>query len=100
MIFDTKMEYFHCKARLVAGGHMTNVPATFTYTSVVMHETVGIALMLAALNLLEVMAADIMNTYITAPCKEKIWTTPGSKLGKNKGKKAIDRWLSLLGTPC
>ncbi len=45
---------------------MTNVPATYTYTSAVMHETVHIALMLAALNLLEVMAADITNAYITA----------------------------------
>ncbi len=45
--------------------------------------------MLAALNLLEVMAADIINAYITAPCKEKIWTTLTSEFGNNKGKKAI-----------
>ncbi len=64
---------------------MTNVPATYTYASVVTRETVR----LAALNLLEVMAADIMNAYITAPCKEKIWTTLGSEFGKDKGKKAI-----------
>ena len=89
MIFDIKMEDFRRKARLVAGGHMTNVPATFTYASVVTRETVRIALMLAALNSLEVMAADIMNAYITAPCKEKIWTTLGSEFGKDKGKKAI-----------
>ncbi len=51
---------------------MTNVPAMYTYGSVVTFETVHIALMLAALNSLEVMAADIMNAYITALCKEKI----------------------------
>ncbi len=51
---------------------MTNDPATYTYTSVIMHKTVCITLMLAALNSLEVMTADIMNAYITAPCKEKI----------------------------
>ncbi len=45
--------------------------------------------MLAALNLLEVMAADIMNAYITALCKEKIWTTLSSEFGKDKCKKAI-----------
>ncbi len=89
MIFDIKMEDFRCKARLVACRHMTNVLATYTYASIVTCETVHIALMLAALNLLEVMAADIMNAYITAPCKEKIWTTLGSEFGKDKGKKAI-----------
>ncbi len=89
MIFDIKMEDFRRKACLVAGGHMTNVPATYTYASVVTRETVRIALMLAALNSLDVMAADIMNAYITAPCKEKIWTTLGPEFGKDKGKKAI-----------
>ncbi len=68
MIFDIKMEDFHCKARLVAGGHMTNVPAMYTYASVLMRETVCTALMLAALNTLEVMAADTMNAYITDHC--------------------------------
>ncbi len=71
MIFNIKMEDFRCKAHLFAGGYMTNVPATYTYTSVIMCETVCIALMLAALNLLEVMAANIMNAYITAQCKSE-----------------------------
>ncbi len=53
---------------------MTIVPATNMHASVVTRETVSIALMLAALNLLEVMETDIMNAYITALCKEKIWT--------------------------
>jgi hypothetical protein len=35
MILDIKMEDFIFKARLVAGGHMTKVPATITYASVV-----------------------------------------------------------------
>ncbi len=68
---------------------MTNVPATYTYTSVIMHETVCIALMLAALNSLVVMAADIMNAYIIALYKEKIWTTFGTEFRKDKGKKTI-----------
>ncbi len=89
VIFDIKMEDFNHKTCLVAGGLMTDVPVTFTYASVVTRETVCIALMMAALNLLEVMAADIMNAFITAPCKEKIWTTHGSEFGKDTGKKAI-----------
>jgi len=67
MIFDIKMEDFRRKARLVAGGHMTDVPPTITYSSVVGRETVRIALTLAALNDLKVKVADIMNVYVTAP---------------------------------
>ncbi len=44
---------------------------------------------MAALNALKVMAADIMNAYITAPNKEKIWTLLGPKFGKDKGCKVI-----------
>ena len=40
MVFDIKMEDFRCKARLVAGGHMTMAPDTITYASVVSRETV------------------------------------------------------------
>ncbi len=63
------MEDFHRKVWIVAMGHMTNVPPTVTYASVVLHETVHIALTMAALNALKVMAAGIMNTYITAQNK-------------------------------
>ncbi len=72
MIFDVKMEDFHWKAWLVAGGYMTDVPPTVTYASVVLHKTVLIALGMVVLKALKVMAADIMNAYITAHNKEKI----------------------------
>ena len=87
MIFDVKMEDFRRKARLVAGGHMTDVPATVTYASVVSRETVRIALTIASLNALSVMAADILNAYITAPNKEKIWTLLGPEFGRDVGKR-------------
>jgi ribosomal protein L31E len=54
MVYDVKMENFRRKARFVAGGHMTEAPATITYASVVSRESVRIALTLAALNGLEV----------------------------------------------
>jgi hypothetical protein len=54
MIFDVKMEDFRQKARLlVAGGHRTKAPATITYASVVSWETVQLAQMIAALNVLK-----------------------------------------------
>ena len=74
LIFTIKMEDFRRKARYVAGGHRTKVPAMLTYASVVSRDTVRIALTLAALNGLEVKTSDIQNAYLTAPCAEKIWT--------------------------
>ena len=89
MIFDIKMENFKRKARLVAGGHMTDTPATMTYASVVSRETVRIALLLAALNDLDIWAADVLNAFIQAPTKEKIWTILGKEFGPDEGKKAV-----------
>ena len=54
---------------------MTKAPATITYVSVVSHESVRIALTLAALNGLQVKTADIENVYLTALLNEKIWCT-------------------------
>lgn len=89
LIFDVKIEDFRRKARLVAGGHMTETPATMTFASVVSRESVRIALTLAALNDLDVKTADIQNAYLTAPASEKIWTKLGPEFGADAGKKAI-----------
>jgi hypothetical protein len=89
MIFDVKMEDFRQKTRLVAGGHRTKAPATITYASVVSRETVCLALTIASLNDLEVKVGDILNAYITALVKEKVWTVLGPEFGHDTGKSAI-----------
>jgi Reverse transcriptase (RNA-dependent DNA polymerase). len=90
-IFDVKMgENFRRKARMVAGGHVTETPSTLTYSSVVSRDSVRIALTIAALNDLKVLACDIQNAYLTAPCREKIWTIAGPEFGpEDKGKKML-----------
>ena len=86
MIFDVKFgENFRRKARLVAGGHMTDTPNTLTYSSVVSRDSVHIALTIAALNELSVMACDIQNAYLTAECRERIWTRAGPEFGSESG---------------
>ena len=86
MIFDVKMgENFRRKARMVAGGHKTEAPASITYSSVVSRDSVRIALTIAALNGLEILACDIQNAYLTAPCREKIWTIAGTEFGSKCG---------------
>ena len=80
LIFDVKMDFTR-KARFVAGGHVTDPPDCITYSSVVSRETVRIAFLLAALNDLDVCAADIGNAYLNADCAEKIYTVAGKEFG-------------------
>ena len=53
-------------------------------------DSVRIILTLAALNGLDVLSSDIQNAYLTAPTKEKIWTTCGAEFGGvDSGKRAV-----------
>ncbi len=89
IIFDMKIEDFRQKSRLVAGGHRTKAPATITYASVVSGETVRLAQTIASLNDLKVKVGDVLNAYITAPVKEKLWTNLGPEFEHDAGKSAI-----------
>jgi hypothetical protein len=87
MIFDVKLgENYRRKARLVAGGHKTEAPASITYSSVVSRDSVRIAMLIAALNDLDVLSCDIQNAYLTAPCREKVYTIAGDEFGSDSGK--------------
>ena len=86
MIFDVKLgENFRRKARYVGGGHTTEVPAALTYSSVVSRESVRIMLTLAALNEVDILCCDIQNAYLTAKCREKIYTVAGPEFGSEEG---------------
>ena len=63
MIFDVKMSGLVRKAHLVASGHTTDTPSLITYSSVVSRESVRIVFLVAALNDLDIMLADIGNTH-------------------------------------
>jgi hypothetical protein len=89
MIFDIKNEDFRRKARMIAGGCMAGAPTIMTYASMVSHETVHIALTLTTLNDIDVKAADILNAYISAPIKEKVWCALGPEFDPDTGKSAI-----------
>jgi hypothetical protein len=68
---------------------MTKAPTTITYMSVVSCETVHIALLLAALNDLNVKVGDVLNDYITAPITKNVWTVLEPESGNNSSKSAI-----------
>jgi len=89
-IFDVKLDGFHRKTRLVAGGHKTEPPASvLTYASVVSRETIHIALTVAALNDLQVKTSDMQNAYLAAPCAQKIFTVLGLEFGRDASKMAV-----------
>jgi len=73
MIFDIKMVGLIRKARFVAGGPPTDPPVESVYSSVVTWESVRIMFLIAALNDLQVIGADIQNAYINARTGEQMY---------------------------
>jgi hypothetical protein len=72
IVFDVKMD-FTCKAHFVAGGHRTDPLNTLTYSSIISQESVCIAFLLAALNDLELLSADIGNAYKNSDARKKVY---------------------------
>ena len=60
LIFDVKMDFTQ-KARWVLNGHLTPDPEGSTYSGVVSRESIRIVLTYAALNGLDICAAEIQN---------------------------------------
>ena len=91
LVFDVKMD-FSLKARWVKDGHRTKDPLESTFAGVVSRESVRIALTYAALNGIEVMAAEIQNAYLQAPSSEKHYIIYGLEFGlENVGKVGLIR---------
>jgi hypothetical protein len=88
IVFDIKVDFTR-KARFCAEGHTTDTPAAMTYSSIVSRDSVQIGFMLAALNGMDMMACDLENAYLSAPCVEKIWFEGGLECGSDKGKVCV-----------
>jgi hypothetical protein len=88
IVFDIKMDFTR-KARFVAGGHTTEAPSSLTYLSVVSHDSIHIAFLIAVVNNLDIMSCDLENAYLNAPCHEKIWFEGGLECGEDKGKVCV-----------
>jgi hypothetical protein len=89
LIYDVKMDFTR-KARWVLDGHKTADPIGSSYAGVVSRESIRIAFTYAALNKLNVCAADIRNAYLQAPSSRKDYIICGSEFGlENIGKVAL-----------
>ncbi len=65
LFFDVKYDGRH-KARLVADGHLTQLPVESVYSSVVSLRSLRIVTFLNELNHLQLWGADIGNDYLEA----------------------------------
>ena len=72
------------KVRCVAGSHMTGEPESLAYASVVSRESVCLLLMLAALNGLDVLQANVESAYLNAKTAEKLYMRCGPEFGEFK----------------
>jgi hypothetical protein len=83
-VFAVKHDLRH-KARLVAGGHLTDPTMEGSYSSVVSLRSLRICLVAAELNDLDTMVGDISSAYLEAETKEKVCFTAGPEFGKLEG---------------
>ncbi len=91
LVWDVKMDFTR-KARWVLDGHRTPNPIGSTYAGVVSRDSIRIAFTYAALNGVDVFAADIRNAYLQAPSSQKDYIFCGSEFGiENVGKVALIR---------
>ena len=92
LVFDVRMT-LERKVRWVLDGHRTpDITEYSTFAGVVSRESVRIALTYAALNEVDVNAADIRNAYIQAPSSQKDFIICGPEFGlEHVGKKALIR---------
>jgi hypothetical protein len=90
MTFDIKLDSTR-RARYVAGGHQMDQPKDMVYASV------RLVFLLAALNDLDILAADVQNAYLNAPTTEKVYTTAGEEFGADKKSRPVIIVRALYG---
>jgi hypothetical protein len=76
MKFDVKQDLTR-KAQLVEGGHQTELPKEYVYSSVVLRESVRQAFTMAAINFLQVLSGDVQNAYLNSPTAERCYCIAG-----------------------
>ena len=65
---------------------MTEAPTLVMYLSVVSHNSVHLAFLIAALNDVNILSCDLENAYLNAKCCKKIWFEGGVECGEDAGK--------------
>ena len=84
MIYDVKHDGRH-KARLVAGGHLTDPSSDSVYSGVVSLRGIRLVTFLAEHNGLKLWGADVGNAYLEAKTKEKVFIIGSPEFGILEG---------------
>jgi hypothetical protein len=84
LIYAVKYDGRH-KARLVADGHLTDVPVDSVYSGVVSLRGLRMLIFLAELNGLNTWATDIGNAYLEAKTSELVYIIAGPEFGDLEG---------------
>ena len=84
LIYDVKHDGRH-RARLVADGHLTDVPVDSVYSGVVSLRGLRMLIFLAELNDLQIWATDIASAYLEAHTSEKVCIIAGPEFGELQG---------------
>jgi hypothetical protein len=84
LIYDCKHDGRH-KARMVAEGHLTDIPLESMYSGVVSLRGLQIITFLAKLNGLDLWATDIGNAYLEAFTMERSYIVAGPEFGQLEG---------------
>jgi transposase InsO family protein len=84
LVYACKHDGRH-KARLVADGHLTDVPVDSVYSGVVSIRGLKLMIFLAELNDLDLWATDIGNAYLEAYTTEKVAIIAGPEFGELEG---------------
>jgi hypothetical protein len=84
LIFYVKHDGRH-KARLVADGHLTDIPLESLYSGVVSLRGFRIVRFLAELNQLDLWTTDNGNTYLEAFTSENVYIIAGPEFGEREG---------------
>ncbi len=88
LIYDVKHDGRH-RARLVADGHLTDVPEESNYSGVVSLRGFRLLVFLAELNGLKLWGTDISSAYLEAHTKEKVCIIAGPEFGPLEGHRLI-----------
>ena len=84
LVFAVKHDGRH-KARLVADGHLTDVPINSVYSGVVSLRGLGLIIFLAQLNDLELWSTNIGNADLEATTNERVYIITGPEFGNCQG---------------
>ena len=82
---------------MVANGVMYEASSSLTYYSVVSRDSVHLDFLIDELHSLDIMVCDVGDSYLNAPCREKIWFAAGPDQRPEKMGKKMVRARDLYG---